>query len=258
MINLEYCITWRKRDEKTFFRFHVNAQEDFELLFNASHKEICISGLNQKYFEYFCSNFAKKFEIIQFCHCNLIKDFSPLELLDKVHFITIDWNNKATKLWNMSKNISLKGLYFNDLMKIDTLDGIEFAPSLTELFIDQGPDVKLFLKTLTPLVNCYCLKELDIRISGILDESALPIIKIKSLEKANFRSNLFETEQFAMLAAKLKSVKLSPNEPFYVCEHLNTKKNVLIVGKNKPWLDKNSKKIKQYENEWNEYIKKYM
>jgi hypothetical protein len=63
----------------------------------------------------------------------------------------------------MYKNISLKGLYFNDLMKITTLDGIEFAPSLTELFIDQGPDVRLFLKTLTPLVNCYCLKELDIR-----------------------------------------------------------------------------------------------
>ncbi|MCL1992826.1 MAG: hypothetical protein FWG66_07750 [Spirochaetes bacterium] len=258
MIDLEYCYAYMKRDKKTYLRFHIDDQENFEHLSKTPHKEIVISGLNQKYFEYFCKNFAGNFEIIQIASCPLIKDFTPFELLEKAHFICIDWNNKATNLWNMSNNKLLKGLYLKDFKKVTRLDGIDFAPSLTELYISQNPDVKWFLETLAPLAKCDSLKNLNIGISGILDGSALPIVKMKSLEKANFRSDLFETEEFAMLAVKLKKIELSPNEPCIVCdEDAVGKKNVLIVGKNKPWLQKNNKKIKQYEDEWNEFVKKY-
>jgi len=257
MIDLKYCITWGKRDKKTYIRFHVNNQDDFEKLNDINVKEIIISGLNQKYFEYFCKNIAQKFEIIQFRKCNLIKDFTSFELLNKTHFIIIDWNNKATKLWNMSNNVQLKGLYFNDLMKVTALDGIEYAPSLTELHIGEGPDVRLFLETLTPLMDCNNLEKINITISGILDGSAVPILKMKSLKEANFKTDLLETEQFAMLAAKLHNVDLSPNKPYKICGHLAFERNVMVVGKKKPWLKINSKKLKQYENEWNEYIEKY-
>jgi hypothetical protein len=252
MKDLEYCI----RNKKTHLRFHVNNQDDFEKLNDINVKEIIISGLNQKFFDYFCKNFAQKFEIIQFWKCNLIKDFTSFELLNKTHFIIIDWNNKATKLWNMSNNVQLKGLYFNNLMKVTALDGIEYAPSLTELHIEQGPDVKLFLETLTPLMDCNNLKKINIYISGILDGSAVPILKMKSLKEANFMNDLFETEQFAMMAAKLHDV-VRPNKPYKICDHLDFESKVMVVGKKKPWLKINSKKLKQYEDEWNEYIEKY-
>ena len=259
MININYCITWLKRNKETYLRFHINNQNDFEKLNDVNVKEIIISGLNQKYFEYFCKNYANKFEIIQICHCPLIKDFSSFELLDKVHFIIINWNYRATKLWNMTNNIMLKGLCLENLKKVSVLDGIELAPSLTELMITEGPDVRLFLETLNPLEKCKNLENLDITISGILDNNASPILKIKSLKEANFRDDLFETEQFAMLVAKLKNVILSPSKPYFICgsDDSDNERNVLVVGKKKPWLTKNSKKLKQYEDEWNKYIEKY-
>ena len=107
-----------------------------------------------------------------------------------------------------------------------------------------------------PLVKCKNLEKLDIRISGILDENASPIVKMKSLKEANFRSTLFETEQFAMLVAKLKNVKLSPNMPYYTTD-LDVKNNTFVVGKKKPWLNNTSDKLKEYEIGWNKYLKKY-
>ncbi|GHT22400.1 hypothetical protein FACS189430_04120 [Bacteroidia bacterium] len=256
-MNYEYCVTWRKRDKNTYCRFHCDEINDLKKLDNICQDEIIISGLKQKEFELFCDNYADKFKIVQILHCNLIKDFSPFEKLQNVQFLLIDWNNKADKLWNMTKNISLKGLYLDDMIKITSLGGIETAPSLIGFSIEEDVNSKLYLDTLEPLALCHSLKNIQIRISGIKNGSALPITKMKSLEEAGFSCSLFETEQFAMLVSKLKNVKISPNVPYIIFNN-NDKNNVLVVGKKRiNWFPENSPKLKQYEAEWNDFLKKY-
>jgi len=258
-MNLNYCITWRKREKETYLRFHCDNINDLKKLDAVTETEIIISGLKQKEFEVFCNEYADKFQIVQLEHCNLINDFSQLEKLQNLQFLIIDWNNKATKLWNMANNLLLKGLLLDDMMKIKHIDGIELAPALEELIIQEGVDVKLYLDTLEPLSKCDFIKKLGIHISGITDNSALPIIKMKSLEELALSAVLFETEQYAMLAARLKNVKISPNAPYIVYDKIDNsrKNNVLVIGKNKRWTSENSPKLKQYETEWNEYIQKY-
>jgi hypothetical protein len=119
-------------------------------------------------------------------------------------------------------------------------------------------DVKIYLDTLEPLASCEKIERLEIRIEGLRDESAMPITKMKSLKKAGFRTSLFETEQFAMLAARLENVKLQIDRPYFVFPRSSGgERNVLVVGKKKPWLSEESPKLKQYENEWNALVEKY-
>jgi hypothetical protein len=259
MKNLEYCIIWQKRDKNSYLRFHCENINDLKKLETVNQTEIIISGLKQKEFECFCDNYADKFQIIQLTHCNLINDFSPLEKLRNLQFLVVFYNNKATKLWNMTNNISLKGLCLDEVMKIKTLDGIEFAPALEELTIQEYIESRLFLDTLETLSKCDFIKNLKITISGIKDDSALPISKMKSIKEIHLRTNLFTTEQYAILVAKLKNVKITPNVPYFIYnkEDYWDKNNVLVVGKNKRNITENNPKLKQYETEWNDFLKKH-
>ena len=256
--NLEYCLIWQKRDKNSYLRFHCKNINDFKKIETVNQAEIIISGLKQKEFECFCDSYADKFQIIQLTHCNSINDFSPFGKLQNLQFLTIFWNSKATKLWNMSNNISLKGLCLDEIMKIKTLDGIEFAPALEELTIQEYIETRLFLDTLETLSKCDFIKKLRITISGIKDDSALPISKMKSIKEIHLRTNLFTTEQYALLVAKLKNVKITPNVPYYIYKEEDYgKNNVFVVGKNKRDISDSSPKLKQYETEWNDFLKKH-
>jgi len=257
-INLNYCIGWQKRDKNSYLRFHCEHIDDLKKLENLNQSEIIISGLKQKEFEFFCENYADKYKIIQLTHCNLISDFSPFEKLRNVQFLIIFWNTKATKLWNMSNNVSLKGLCLDEVVKIKTLNGIEFAPALKELTVQEYIESRLFLDNLEILSHCSFIEKLKITITGIKDDSALPIAKMKSIKEIHLRTNLFETEEYAMLVAKLKDVKITPNVPYYIYKEENFgKNNVLVVGKRKKNISENSPKLSQYETEWNDFLRKH-
>jgi hypothetical protein len=261
MVDLEYCKKWRLKYKDTYQRVHINTADDFSLL-TAKCSEIIISGLNQAYFERFCAYHADNFEIIHIQAYPLIRDLSPFQNLRNVQWLEINWNQKANALWDMSGNIALRGLLLCDMNKIPSLDGLEKAPQLTGFSIEQSVDVKIYLDTLEPLALCEKIERLEIRIEGIRDESALPIIKMKSLKEMVSSLSLFETEQFAMLAARLKNVKLEIDRPYFVFpqspEGNAAQRNVRVVGKKKPWLAEESPKLKQYENEWNALVAKYM
>jgi hypothetical protein len=248
------------RDKETYHRVHVNGTDDFSRL-TPEYPEIIISGLNQARFEHFCARHADSFEIIHIEACPLIRDLSPLQNLRNVRWLLMNWNQKATALWDMSGNMSLRGLLLRDMNKISSLDGMEKAPALAELSIEQDVDVKIYLDTLAPLASCEKIERLEIRVEGVRDGSAMPITRMKSLKEAGFSLALFETEQFAMLAARLENVKLQINKPYFVFPRLSegnaSERNVRVVGKKKPWLSEESPKLKQYENEWNALVEKY-
>ena len=80
-------------------------------------KLIIISGLEQKTFEYLINEYGKQFKVISFWKNKGVEDLSSLSELVEIEYITYFFNQKATKLWNMSTNKALKGLELDDFTK---------------------------------------------------------------------------------------------------------------------------------------------
>jgi hypothetical protein len=261
-IDIDYCRKWRKRDPSTYVKLH--AGNDFKSAIDSLSQwdfpEVILSGLNQAGFEYFCDTKAGKFEIICLNHCNKVSDFSPLKNLQRLKFLIIDWNNAANSLWDMQNNSSLVGLCMEDTKKITNLDEISKAPILRELYLAAGsmPESKWELESLSFLAAAQFLEKVYIGITRLKDDSALPLTKMQNLKELRLRTDLFETEQYAMLTAKLKNVIFSPNQPYFAYPKTSPReKNVLVVGRNKPPTTETSPRLAQYKAEWEAYIAHY-
>ena len=90
-------------------------------------KSIIISGLEQKTFEYFISEYGNQFQSISFWKNKSVENLSMLSELEHIEFITYFFNQKVTKLWDMRKNKKLKGLQIDDFTRLHTIDEIEYA-----------------------------------------------------------------------------------------------------------------------------------
>jgi len=96
------------------------SKETIQKLENTTAKKLTITGLRQDTFEYLINNFAQQFESIEFWKCPRVEDLSALEDLKNIQRIKWFWNQKSTKLWNCSKNKSLKTLVLHDFKKVQT------------------------------------------------------------------------------------------------------------------------------------------
>jgi hypothetical protein len=228
--------------------------------------KIRIMGLKQDTFEYFIEKYGQQFKAIYFFKNKAVKDLSPLSLLEKVEFIGYFFNQGSNRLWDMSKNLSLRGLSLNDFSKLHSLNEIVTAPNLE--FLDIGDMVwsTMVLDTLKPLARTK-LKYLSFNAKKIVDNDITPIGDIQTLEELNFPTNLFETEQIAWLTAKLTNVQSSSLGPFHTIEKpIEWKtssgikmKDTFIHGKGKPFLDSNLDKnrINKYVQEFELMVKKF-
>jgi hypothetical protein len=228
--------------------------------------KIRIMGLKQDTFEYFIEKYGQQFKAIYFFKNKAVKDLSPLSSLENVEFIGYFFNQGCTRLWEMNKNFSLKGLAINDFSKLHNLDDIVTAPNLE--FFDFGNMVwsSLSLDTLKPLAKTK-LKYLQFNAKIIADKDITPIAEIKTLEGLSFPTNLFETEQIAWLTAKLVNVKSSSLGPYHKIDTpiewessgRIKMKDTFIHGKGKPFLDSNLDKsrIDKYVKEFEEMVRKF-
>lgn len=250
----KYQWTGRKLNSG-FIRFYVtdNYKNDLKQLDNKEEREIYISGLNQKSFEYFIDNHAHKFNVIGITHCSNIKDFSCLSSLSKVKYLIIEWNTKASGLWDMQQNVNLKGLRLEETKKIISFPELSSAPHLEELWLNEGVNSQLgsnkwIINDLYGISECK-LKCLALTISGIKNKDISPLLKIHTLKYLHLQTHLFSFEDYAMLNAHLQNTEISPDKPFYICDNDDY---ALVVGKRS--IKKNSPKLLEYEMCWNNIL----
>jgi hypothetical protein len=62
-----------------------------------------IGGLDQAGFEHLVARYGAQFSAIEFLGCQRIADLSPLEDLPGLRLVSWVWNQRATRLWNMSR-----------------------------------------------------------------------------------------------------------------------------------------------------------
>lgn len=116
-------------------------------------KSIIISGLKQDTFEYFVNTYGRQFQAITFWKNKAVSDLSALSSLEDVEYISYFFNQKASKLWDMSNNKKLVGLSISDFSKLHALDGIEKACNLESLYVHNRVEARMEIESLKPIVN---------------------------------------------------------------------------------------------------------
>lgn len=237
---------------------------DIDILKNKPNiTEVKISGLTQDTFDYFVENYGQQFKVIHFWKCPLVSDFSKLEMLIDVEYLLFFWNQRATHLWDLSKNVNLKGISFDDFTRMHTLEEIPLAPALEELYFGDKVWNNYVLESLKPLSFAKNLKTLIFSAKKVIDNDVTSLTKICSLERLEFPTNLFTTEQVAWLTANVKNVNSSVLAPYLKLEHPldydGKKKDILVIGKRKPFLNSHKDKVRleKYEKEFMSLVSKY-
>lgn len=131
-------------------------------------------------------------------------------------------------------------------------------PCLEWLHLSGGIWNSLNLNTLQPLRYLNNLKHLGLFNIKVKDESLEPLSDLKGLKELEI-SNQFPTEEYARLSVALPNTKCDSFEPFIFLSSPIEDKDVMVVGKRKPFLNSKAdqKKLQKYEEQFKSYQSKY-
>ncbi len=192
--------------------------------------------------------------------CPKVADLSPLEDLPDLERLSLRWNQRATRLWDLSKNKRLQGLTLDDFTRLHSLEGIQAATSLEYLSYGNGVWTTAVLDGLEPL--------LDSGISAFgfngkkIERNDITIYpKVKTLRELYFTAGFYTTEQLAWLAAHgLEGFVLRP----YIRWRENEEgredvEDIKICGKRKPCLNsiRDAARIRKYEERFEVLVAQY-
>lgn len=180
-----------------------------------------------------------------------------------MEYLLFFWNQRASHLWDMTKNLKLKGLCFDDFTRMRTLEEIPRAPRLEELYFGDKIWNAFVAESLKPLANAKMLSTLRFSALRIIDNDITPLAEIPNLEFLEFPPRLFTMEQVAWLTSQLDNVHSSVLAPYLKLEspfdHEGIIKDVLVVGKGKPFLNSyvDQDRIEKYETHFSTLVKQY-
>lgn len=187
-----------------------------------------------------------------------VDDLSIMSSLKDVEVLSLEWNTKTQSLWDLSKNTSLKSLSITDFSKLNDISTIQHCTSLELLQLSGGIWNSLNLNTLQPLRYLKNLKFLGISNIKVKDQSLQPISDLKGLRELEI-SNQFPTEEYARLSVTLPNTKCDCFMPYILLSSPIEDKDVMVVGKRKPFLNSkvDEKKLQKYEKQFKAYQEKY-
>ena len=185
----------------------------------------------------------------------LAKDLTILETLDKIETIILNWNTKATSLWDISKNKALKTLEITDFSKLEEVDQLSLAKQIDSLTLGGGHDKPLKIKSVKPLSGLKNLKYLGLTNLKIEDDTLHPLDQLKNLELLEI-SNQFETKEYAWLATRLPITKCKMFQATNSCHILSADNKLvwdtMVTGRKKSFLlsTKDQMKIDKHINDF--------
>lgn len=227
-------------------------------------KAVRIFGLDQDTFEYFISRYGKQLHYIHFFRNRSVEDWSLLGTLPDLRCVNWYYNQKISKLWDMSGNYSLKALNISDFSKLHSIEGIEKAPALEWFEFGDTMWSTSEIDSLKPLENTG-IRRINFPVKKIGDTDISFLKNMKKLEVFDFPANLFTTEEIARLVAEyphLEGYALKPYITFMGYSEESRKADVpsvIITGKRKPAfpIEGNEKKLGKYVSQFNSLVEKY-
>lgn len=221
-------------------RIHGNAQSLERLSSLKNLKSLSVYTLNQQQFETICRHAnPEKIKLYELRANNL----APLTLLTDIKEIELDWNTKATTLWDLSGNPALHKLSINDFSKLSDISYLQNARNITELSLTGGIWNKLKLHSLSPLKSLDSLNKLTLANLSLEQGGLEPITHLHNLKELTV-SNQFPTEEYARLSVALPNTKCQYFAPYVTVKGIYSDKDIMPVGKGKPWLNSTKDKAK--------------
>lgn len=222
-------------------------------------KSIVISGLRQDTFDYFVNTYGKQFQAITFWKNKAVEDLAALSLLAQIEYINYFYNQKASKLWNMTNNKKLVGLSLTDFTKLHSLEGIETACNLTDFYMYDRVEAKMEIESLNPIIRTN-IRHLAWGGRKVLDNDygCLADSKIEELDINPTQFTMIELAQ--LLALFSDSLKGSITKPYTKCGVKDkdgyTEYYFLCKRKKTCIKGKDDERFECYLNEFDELVKK--
>lgn len=210
-------------------------------------KSLMISGLNQDSFEYLIKRYGEQFKAISFWKNKLVCDLSPLGDLSNLEYIHYFFNQKATGLWDMKNNESLRGLALYDFSKLHTIEKIATAPKLEYFAIGNRVWSKMVIESLKPLVHSSVL-HFAWWGNKILDNDYMCLAQ-SNIKEIDMSIKQFKMEELAKIVASIPDLKGKITKPYTescliwqnektTCYHLCKGKKSLLKGRDDGKLEK--------------------
>lgn len=248
------------REEKMDIGGGKISKNDIDKLKNyENHDMVMISGLRQDTFNYFIEKYGESLKYVSFFKNKLVEDLSALETCTNLVYVHFFHNQRAEKLWNMTRNLNLQGIDISDFTRLHFLNGVETAPSLQHLSFGDAVWSTSCLHDVNILRSCK-LKSFTFSGKAIENIDLQIFADMHELEYLDFPTNLFNTEEIAQLIASSPELKGYALRPYVKFERNNgDDKDILIVGKRKPFLNskKHELKIKNYIKNFENLVTSY-
>jgi hypothetical protein len=201
-----------------------------------------VSGLDQRTFEHLVTDYGAQFDAIRFWKCPRITDLTPLEDLPGLRLVSFYWNQRTTRLWDLSRNPRLAGLHFDDLTRLHDLADLRQGTALRELEFGDAVWSTSTFESLEPLAGLDRLQSLTFSAKRIDDGRIQPLGALSNLQQLGCPANLFTTQQVAWLRARLpesvRSDSLGAILPLRRPLELGGRsRDVRLVGRRKPFLN---------------------
>ena len=201
-----------------------------------------VSGLDQVTFERLVERHGQQFTALHLWKCPRIEDFSPLESLTELALVSIYWNQRTSKLWNLARTPKLRGLEFEDFSRLRDLEDLRNAVAIEELSFGNKIWVKTRVASLEPVGEVRSVRHLSFAVDKVEDGRIQPLARLTRLEHLECPTNLFTTEQLAWLRARLPATAtgrvLGPVQQLDrpLAGH-GPVRDTLVIGKRKPFLN---------------------
>lgn len=231
--------------------------KNIHLLSSLDHIDtVWIYWVNQKEFDFIISSINPKHLYV---YGTQVPDLTSLEQLANVKTIYLQWNTKATTLWDVSKNVHLRTLGVEDFKRLEDISVLPDCSWLEKLTLAGGVvSNTLKLSTLSPLSRLVNLKTLELNNIRIKDESLSPLQHLQDLRELHI-SNQFPTEEYAKLSVHLPSTSCNLFRPYTkLLQHIDGK-DVMVTGKRKPFLNSvsDASRLEKYEKQFRQFQDKY-
>lgn len=231
---------------------------DYEMAQGKNPEILEICGMNQESLEYFVQHYGKTYRYLSFFKCQLIRDFSPLEDLEKLEEVSLYWNIRSDRLWDMSKNTSLHTISISDAKRMTLKpELLKTAPSLERVFLVGSIFNNFNVESLDCFAGMPNLKQLALYNIRLQDKRMDALNTLPSLERFDFDAGMLTTEEIAWIVAKYPH--LSGRSLCAYNKEDAILNDVRVCGFRKPGLDlpQHQKRLDKYVAQFNALVEKY-
>ena len=208
---------------------------DVEMSFPKHPRVLEICGMTQAGLEHFVTHYGKEYEFISLFKCQLINDFSPLEDLPRLKGVSIYWNIRADRFWDLSRNPELEYLNVDSAKKLTrTLTGLSAGQSLRFFRVSGDMDTPYPLASMSAFAGLAHLDELRLQDVKPIDKNMSFLDTLPLLDTIDFDAGMLTFEELARLSAKYPHLSGPVMGPYQ--KYSPTSREVRVNGYRKPTL----------------------